>query len=264
VIEYADNAGVKIAFERGGAGTGAPMLLVHGWSCDRTYLAPQFEHFARGHAVATVDLRGHGASDQPAPGPGVYTLDAFVGDLFAVSAACGFTRPVIVGHSIGALVALTAATSRMSTASAVVLIDPAPMDDSEEARALLDDIAASSAADTDGSFRTAIASGMFLPTDRVRRQEIIDGISRMRPDVAAAFIRAARGAGALVALGRCSVPVLSIGSAVPSNPPDALRSAKPDIVIGQTVGAGHFIQLEVLDQVNAMIERFLTNTVSVG
>jgi hypothetical protein len=29
-------------------------------------------------------------------------------------------------------------------------------------------------------------------------------------------------------------------------------------MIGQTVGAGHFIQFEVPDQVNAMIERFMT------
>jgi hypothetical protein len=38
------------------------------------------------------------------------------------------------------------------------------------------------------------------------------------------------------------------------------RPACSAITIGQTVGAGHFIQLEVPDQVNAMIERFLTIT----
>jgi hypothetical protein len=61
------------------------------------------------------------------------------------------------------------------------------------------------------------------------------------------------------------VPVLSIGSAVPANssavPANSsadLRHACPAITIGQTVGAGDFAQLEVPDQVNAMIERFLT------
>jgi pimeloyl-ACP methyl ester carboxylesterase len=41
--------------------------------------------------------------------------------------------------------------------------------------------------------------------------------------------------------------------------PDALRlrQIKPDLEIGVTVGAGHFNQLEVPQQVNAMIERFL-------
>jgi pimeloyl-ACP methyl ester carboxylesterase len=59
------------------------------------------------------------------------------------------------------------------------------------------------------------------------------------------------------ALGQAKVPVLSIGSAVPTNEPADLLSACPAITIGQTVGAGHFNQLEVPEQVNAMIEQFM-------
>ena len=42
-------------------------------------------------------------------------------------------------------------------------------------------------------------------------------------------------------------------------PPDPtrLRALVPGIHYGMTVGAGHFCQLEVPDQVNAMIDRFL-------
>jgi pimeloyl-ACP methyl ester carboxylesterase len=46
----------------------------------------------------------------------------------------------------------------------------------------------------------------------------------------------------------------------PANSAADLRRACPAITIGQTAGAGHFIQLEVPEQVNAMIERFLTIT----
>jgi hypothetical protein len=38
---------------------------------------------------------------------------------------------------------------------------------------------------------------------------------------------------------------------------DRFRTLKPDLVTGETVGAGHFSPLEVPDQVNAMIERFV-------
>jgi pimeloyl-ACP methyl ester carboxylesterase len=47
---------------------------------------------------------------------------------------------------------------------------------------------------------------------------------------------------------------------IPPNSAADLRQACPAITIGQTVGSGHFLQLEVPDQVNAMIERFLTIT----
>jgi hypothetical protein len=53
------------------------------------------------------------------------------------------------------------------------------------------------------------------------------------------------------------VPVLNIDAASSFVGAAALRELNPAIVTAQTVGAGHFNQLEVSDQVNAMIERFL-------
>ena len=58
-------------------------------------------------------------------------------------------------------------------------------------------------------------------------------------------------------LAKATVPVVSIGSAIPANASADLRRLCPAITVGQTVGAGHFNQLEVPGQVNAMIERFL-------
>ena len=56
----------------------------------------------------------------------------------------------------------------------------------------------------------------------------------------------------------CEVPVVIISSAVPTNGSACLLEVNPAITIGQTVGAGHFLQLEVPEQVNLMIERFLS------
>ena len=57
--------GVALCYEEAGEGE-PPVLLAHGWCCDNTYFAPQFEHFAEwGHRVVAVDLRGAGQSDKP-------------------------------------------------------------------------------------------------------------------------------------------------------------------------------------------------------
>ena len=53
------------------------------------------------------------------------------------------------------------------------------------------------------------------------------------------------------------MPVLTISSAVPTNDAASLLDANSTMTLGQTVGAGHFLQLEVPEQVNPMIERFL-------
>ena len=92
---------------------------------------------------------------------------------------------------------------------------------------------------------------------RRRRGAIINDMPTVSPGIAAALMRAMGEFDGASALRKASVPVLSIGSAVPANKSADLRSLCPTVAIGQAVGAGHFIQLEVPEQVNAMIERFL-------
>jgi hypothetical protein len=55
----------------------------------------------------------------------------------------------------------------------------------------------------------------------------------------------------------CRVPALLISSGSPLSDLSRFRELTPQLVTGQTVGAGHFIALFVPEQVNAMIERFL-------
>ena len=55
----------------------------------------------------------------------------------------------------------------------------------------------------------------------------------------------------------CRVPALLISSATPLSDLSRFQELTPQLVTGQTVGAGHFITLLVPEQVNAMIERFL-------
>ena len=50
-------------------------------------------------------------------------------------------------------------------------------------------------------------------------------------------------------------------AAKPSSDLARLRQLCPRVVTGQTVRAGHFHQLEVPEQVNAMIDRFLAPAV---
>jgi hypothetical protein len=60
------------------------------------------------------------------------------------------------------------------------------------------------------------------------------------------------------------VPSLYIDAGTPNS--DLVRASKlrPDMAIGRTVGSGHFSQLEVPDQVNSMLARFLAISVPAG
>jgi pimeloyl-ACP methyl ester carboxylesterase len=125
MAEFVSRGGVRLAYEIAGVGDPA-MIFVHGWSCDRSYFAQQFGYFASDHAVAAMDLRGHGDSSRPDPAPGSYDIEALAEDVLAVIKAAGFNSPVVVGHSLGALVGLACAV-RPEAVRALLMIDPAPI-----------------------------------------------------------------------------------------------------------------------------------------
>jgi pimeloyl-ACP methyl ester carboxylesterase len=259
MTEFISREGVKLAYDTAGSGEPA-IVFVHGWACDRTYFAPQFEHFGLRHPVITVDLRGHGDSGKPEARAGIYDIEELRDDVLAVARAAGLDRPVVVGHSLGGLVALACA-ARVDEVRAAVMVDPGPILNAASLE-FFGQAAESIEHDDDGSWRRKFVSGMFLPSDTVRREEIISGMTELAPTIAAELVRAMKRFDGRAALASVAVPLLSIGSAAPSDAAADLLDACPTITVGQTVGSGHFNQLEVPEQVNAMIERFLITSCS--
>lgn len=88
-------------------GTGPPVVLVHGITDSSADWAPIDQRLASDHTVVTLDLRGHGRSGDAED----YSALAMVNDLAAVVEATGIEPPLVVGHSLGAVVAAAYASS---------------------------------------------------------------------------------------------------------------------------------------------------------
>ena len=101
--------GIKLVFEDRSAGKPA-FVFVHGTSCNRSFFAPQAEHFARRHRVVSVDLRGHGESDKP---PGPYPIAAYADDIAYIIEQVGLSKIVAVGHSMGGVIVLQLAAAHL-------------------------------------------------------------------------------------------------------------------------------------------------------
>jgi hypothetical protein len=82
--------------------------------------------------------------------------------------------------------------------------------------------------------------------------------------VATNAMRGALDFDARAAAAMCKVPALHLAATPPLNPPYLMSKWLPDVVNGWTVGGGRFNQLEVPDQVNAMIEGFLRHYLQCG
>ena len=100
---------------------------------------------------------------------------------------------------------------------------------------------------------------MFMPTDDAARHDrIVAAMLATAKHVAVAEWDALWAFDSTEAAAACTVPAMYIGSHSPVADLNRVRAAMPKAIVGQTAGAGHLHQLEVPDQVNAMIDRFLT------
>lgn len=247
---------VPLAYEEHGVGA-PPLVFVPGWCCDRTLFAPQVDHFRRTHRVVALDPRGCGASPVTEDG---YDIPSLAADVGALCDDLGLERPVLIGHSLGGMIGLELAAGRPELVGAVIGVDPGPIDPLPDVREQFVALAEAIEADGDDDPRRAYVEGLFLPDDdAVARQHTLDVMCAVPARVAADVLRGVAEWDGVRALRGCDAPVLAILSRpVGSNAPDRLLALKPEIEIGVTVGSGHFHQLVVPEQVNAMIERFLS------
>ncbi len=122
-----EGSGVRLAGESYGDVSAPPVVLLHGGGQTRHAWRTSAQRLAeRGWQTHAIDLRGHGDSEW-AP-DGNYTIDAFADDLRAVASSMD-RPPVVVGASVGGLVALIAhaeSTPPDSLLAGLVLVDVAP------------------------------------------------------------------------------------------------------------------------------------------
>lgn len=119
---YIDVNGEK-TFYSTGSGThnsSAPaVIFIHGSGMDHTVWVMPARHFARhGFNVIAPDLPGHGRSQ----GQALASIEEMADWIVSLINACGFSEAIIVGHSMGSLVALSLASRHQQTASRLVLL----------------------------------------------------------------------------------------------------------------------------------------------
>jgi pimeloyl-ACP methyl ester carboxylesterase len=126
LTEFAGRDGNRLVADVEGDNSNPPVVLLHGggqtrhsWGTTLSLLAQQ------GWRAYSVDLRGHGDSQWATDGD--YTLDAFAGDVVAISRAL-HSSPALVGASLGGVASLAAIGEHPDEriARSLVLVDVAP------------------------------------------------------------------------------------------------------------------------------------------
>ena len=102
------------------AGSGHPLVLIHGFTLDTRMWDDQFELFSQHYKVIRYDLRGFGKSALP-------SRESYVraDDLRALLEYLGIGRTYVLGLSIGGSVAIDFAISYPELAAALITVDSA-------------------------------------------------------------------------------------------------------------------------------------------
>jgi pimeloyl-ACP methyl ester carboxylesterase len=243
-----------------------PLVLIHGWTGDHGGFSPQIAYFGQTRRVVAVNLRGHGASDAPEQ---EYTMAGFADDIAWQCAQLGLQKPVVIGHSLGGAIALELCGRYPELASAMVMIDSivmasAALADSSEVQGLLEGIGGP-------DFRTVLAAQnwkMVCDFDNLARRKMIYETytiahSEKIPQQAAysTIKNFVRNYDPTPAAEACKIPMAYISADVPlvsmARDLDRLQKLCPQLVVAKTLLAGHINTIEVADQVNAMLDRFL-------
>lgn len=246
---------LPIHYVEAGSGEQA-ILFLHGMACDHTDWRKQIPHFSPRYRVIAIDQRGHGQT--PNPG-GVMRVEEIADDAAWVCRELGLKKPIVIGHSYGGLITLALGAQHPDLAHALVMLDTS-MDQPQELRDWMQNYYDTMTPD---SFADVVLDHTMSrvhdpgddPAVAAHNVRMLQRFGYER------FIATGR---SILAYGDCrpsalkiKSPTLWVSATRPFADPAVVHQTRPDWYLGRTVGAGHWHQVLVADQVNAMIDAFL-------
>jgi non-heme chloroperoxidase len=250
--------GLRFAYVAQGDRDGPAVLMLHGYTDSHRSFDLLRPHLPEAWRVIAMTQRGHGRSDKPAQS---YAVAELAADVPALLDALGVRRAVIVGHSMGAAVALHAAAAYSDRVAGLVLIGGfASYDRPEIAEAMA---AVNAFNDTvDPEFVLAFQESTVATMIPQRFLDVVIGESlRVPSHVWREALQGQLEADVLGAAKACKAPALLLlgqhDAFVPLSDQFRLREALSSSRLFTLAGLGHAPHWERPDEVAARIAAFV-------
>ncbi len=228
------------------------MVLIHGWSCDGNYWKEQIATLKAKYTTVTVDLAGHGASGANRTD---WSMGNFGEDVAAVVRQIRNHKVVLVGHSMGAPVALEAARRIGDRVVGIIAVDSLktigqPVMPGAQIEKMLKPFRD----DFIGQTRQFVTSGFFTAdADPKFIQKVAYDMSLESPDVAIPAMQALLELDIGALLPEIHAPIVAINSDLSPTDEARIKKTLPGfkaIVVPKT---GHFLMMEAADRFNPIL-----------
>jgi 3-oxoadipate enol-lactonase len=249
------------AFSERGAG-GRTIVFLHGIGADRHAFDGDVEHFGRAARAIAWDMPGYGDSASLE----TMTIATLGDSLVRLLDARAVERAVLVGHSMGGMVAQELAATRPDRVAALALVATSPAfgDGSGEwqRRFLADRLRPLDEGKTPADFAPVLVRGMIGPdADERGIATAIACMSRVPVATYRAALHAIVGFDRRASLGQVHSPTLALAAELdrvaPPRVMERMAQAIPGAVYRVIPGAGHLVNLERPRQFRAAIDEFL-------
>ncbi len=237
---------------RSGRGETHTVLFLHAAAGNAEMWNSQLSHLVASHRVLALDFRGHGTAVD-AEGP--YTLTALVDDIHRIVEDRELAPVVLVGHSMGGLIALEFARRFPDRVEGLLLLDPAGDSTSlpeEQVRQILETLDSEDYAPfIEGYYRQLLVGAADTTTEVV-----LDSLRQTPKTVVVSLTRDAFSYDPVPALDAYRGPRLSVITAV-NEVPWALHNLVEDLPSDKVSDTGHWLHMDRPDEVNRILDTFL-------
>src|SRR5215212_5635452 len=254
--------GIEMAYDDTG-GSGAALVLLHGFPLDRSMWRGQAEALGGGFRVVAPDLRGLG--ETPLGDVGV-SIKGMAEDVAALLDELSLGRVVLGGLSMGGYVAFEFFRKFPGRVRALVLADTRPQADTEEGRRAREENAQRALREGMVPIVEAMLPKLLSAETRERGGEVLERVRAMTlgtsPEGAAAALRAmAVRRDQTDLLPSIDVPTLIIVGGEDAITPPADAEAMSAKIAGSRLavveGAGHLSNVERPEEFNRALVEFL-------
>lgn len=255
--QFAKLDGHDVYYRSFGAGQ-TTMIFLSGWGCNTTLWRNQAPALADYGRVLLIDLPGHGRSDKPEIS---YTHDLFVRAVDAVLEHARASKAVLVGHSMGGMVAYEFARRWPERTSGLIWVDGAlsmPVDVEQQIAGLRRRAEEFRAPDYQEKVRRFIDQLYVPETSVAARDEVTRSILSTPQHVLAGCMDGLADP-RLFQHERLDIPAFAIFSSFwnPERFVDTFKKILPQFQYEVLAGVGHYPMLEKPEQVNAALTRWV-------
>ena len=243
--------GVHIDYRVWGHGEPA-VVLIHGWSCDENYWSAQVEALKAKYTVVGINLAGHGASERNRSD---WSMGNYGEDVATVVRQLQNRQVVLVGHSMGADVALEATRRIGDRVIGIIAVDSLksiglpPMKPQEIERHL-----APFRDHFIEATRDYVTKTMFAPgADPAFIQKVAYDMSLEPPEVAIPSMQSLLAMDFTTLLPDIHVPVYAINSDLSPTDEARIRKSLPQFKADVLDHTGHFLMMEVPQRFNPVL-----------